>query len=524
MKPAALPDGPPRSSKWAYLLVAAAALLTASYIFRPWLRLPFDIWDYREFIPVLREGGGPPRQFHRLLSYYGGLGRFNPLFYAAILGQWIGFGEHSWAWQLARCAFMSLNVGLFWALCRRLGMSNLGAISGATLFIASTSAQRAWMQLVAEPQGLAALLLAALVAAGFQATRYWARSAVGITLLLACAILTKEILAVLGPVIVVLAWSRQPDGSFALPTPSRRNLVLGFSALAVALLAGLGIWHVRHGPSAGGYGMAYGVAPLTPGRLLANILAILMPVRTGLGVGLGLLFPANLTCLLVVILGWRIRFRTVRDARKAVVDLGWIAGIVLLGAVAYLPWPKFDDFYALPFLAGPALLFGCAVAALERGGRSHRLLAVAAPLIVLLYGAVVARRDVATAAASLQVNVVLARSLREFARYDSLLVVGPGSGPRMLPVHGFELRDYAIAMRYADDAGLPRVRDASCEEGVAMLRRGAGATVLATYSYGCGPLPQPTRRLVGGFTYRDWMTFAPIRDSLSIDLLIPTPP
>jgi hypothetical protein len=235
----------------------------------------------------------------------------------------------------------------------------------------------------------------------------------------------------------------------------------------------------------------------------------------------GLLFPANLLFLGIVALGWRERFIGSGDRRRVAIELGWIIAIPLVGALTYLPWPKYDGFYALPFFFAAVLAFGCAVSALELRGGGYRHAVRIATCLAIGYLALGARRSVAASGAALQLNVSLARNLRAFRSHDTVIVAGPRVGPRALPVLGNELREYAIAMRYAPPAELPQVRDVDCETGGRLLREGLGRSVLASYSYGCGPFSDPSARLTARYRYRDWLTFRPVHDSMMVDLLVP---
>jgi hypothetical protein len=516
-----LNPNPPR--RWPLALAALAGLAVACYTYRPWIALPFDIWDFREFVPILRRNSQAIAQLHDLLTYYASHGRQNALFYGSFVAQWHLFGEHSFGWQLLRFAVMATNVVLSWHLFRRLGMSWFGAAAGAALQLGGTPAVRGWVQLMAEPQGLLALLLAALLALRFQSLTHWKVAAAGIAALIGMAVFSKEVLAVLGVPVVLLAWCRRPDGTLTLPRWSPRNALLGALSLAVALGAAILLLYIRQQPSAVGYGMAYGQGHLSLAHFGANLAAELLPLRTGADARLGLLYPANLLFVILVVLGWLERLKPSGGGsrRQALLELGWIAVIPAAGALVYLPWPKFDSFYGLPFFLGAALLLGCAVSTLEARGRAHRLVVRAAAGLIVGYLALASRHSVAVATASLQLNVSLARYLKTLQGYDSVVIAGPRLGPRALPVQGAELREYAIAMRYGDEQTLPQVRDVDCEGGQRLLREGLRRVVLLTYSYGCGRFAQPSVRLRADFNFRDWVTLSKVEDSLTVDLLVP---
>ena len=201
--------------------------------------------------------------------------------------------------------------------------------------------------------------------------------------------------------------------------------------------------------------------------------------------------------------------------------LVWILAIPAIGALVYLPWPKYDSFYGLPFFFGAVLLFGCAVTALERQGRPARAAVRIAACLAVGYLALAGRRSIAQSQAALQVNVSLARNLKVFRSHDTVMIAGPREGPRALPVQGKELRDYALALRYAEPGELPEVIDVDCETGERVLREGLGRKVLVSYSFGCGSFPEPSARLGVEYAYRDWLTLKRMRDSAAADLLVP---
>lgn len=508
--------------RWGWAGLAGLGILAiAGYVYRPWIPAPFDIWDFREFVPVLRRSDGAVAQLADLLAYYASHGRQNALFYATFVLQWHLFGEANAGWQLVRFGVMAANLGLAFLVLRRLGVSRSGALAGTGLLVAATPVVRGWVQLMAEPQALLALLLATLLAINFQETPRWRSRAVGIALLVGVVGFSKEVLVVLGGLVVLLACCRQADGTFRFPARSPRNfLVAGLSSLVV-LAAGVLLLAIRHQPGASGYGMAYGQGDLSLSRFLERMVAELLPFRTGADVRFGLLYPANLLGIGIVTLGWTARWRDARTRRRTATELAWILAIPVIGAVAYLPWPKYDSFYALPFFFGSVLLFACAVTALEaRGDTARRAVRIAAVLAVG-YLALAARRSVAVAHAALQVNVSLARNLTAFRSHDTVVVAGPRQGAGALPVAGFELREYAIAMRFAGPDELPVVMDVDCEGGRRLAREGLGRKVLVSYSYGCGLFPEPSARLAAPYAYPDWLTLRTVRDSAVADLLVP---
>lgn len=510
-----------RFQRWQVAVGALGMLGVAAFVYRPWVALPFNVWDYYEFLPILRATPGAADQLAELVSYYSQQGRQNTLFYATFVVQWHLFGEDNLGWQGARFGTMAIVVGLSWVVLRRFGLTRFSAAAGSSLFLAGTAVSRAWVQLMAEPQALIALLLATLFALRFQETPHWKASAVGIAALVGFVALSKEVLVVLAGLVVLLALCWQADGTLRIDRRSPRNRLLGSLALAVVLMVGGLLLYVRQLPIATGYGMAYGQGALSLGRFGEILLAELLPLRSGAGAALGLLYPANLLFMVVVVLGWRERLFGSAASKRAWIELGLIAAIPIVGALVYLPWPKYDSFYALPFHFGAVLLFGSAVSNLEKRGKGQQVVVWIAAGLTVAYLALASRRAIAVSSAALRLNAALARNLPAFQSFDSVVIAGPRTGPEALPVSGEELRLYAIAMGYAEPEELPAVRDTDCEGGRRLLRDGMGRQVLASYSYGCGRFQNPSVRLTESYRYRDWLTLAPVHDSISADFLVP---
>jgi len=372
-------------------LLLALPLGLALLIYHPWATLPLDIWDFREFVPILqRTSGGWPR-FVALLEYYAHHGRTNPLFYGTFVIQYAWFGVSASGWQWLRVLWMSLDVVLVVVLCRRVGLRMTAGIAAAMVLVVASPAVRAWVQLMAEPQALAAILAAACIATSYRTTDRWQRSAFWMVLLVAVAFLSKEVVGSLGAVVLLIAllWNRAEDE----PLVARRHVVLGVALAFVVLVEAVMLRTIRAQPGATGYGMAYGSGAMSLSRYAANLLAIMLPVRPGADALLGLLYPANVAAILVLVLGLttRLRRRAADQQLLFVALLGFLPAII--GAAVYLPWPKFDSFYGLPFFVGPLMLYAAAVDELIAARGIRRAFAAIAVVVVPLYSAVAAKRS-----------------------------------------------------------------------------------------------------------------------------------
>ncbi len=489
----------------------------ALLIYHPWAKLPLDIWDFREFLPILQRTTGAWQQFIALLGYYAHHGRTNPLFYGTFVIQYGWFGTDAGGWQWLRVAWMSVDLALVVLLCRRIGLTLIAGIAAAMVLVVATPAVRAWVQLMAEPQALAAILGAACIATTYSATARWQRAACWITVLVAMAFLSKEVAGSLGAVVLLIAvaWNRE-EGE---PLIMRRHIVLGTLLLIVVIAEALLLRIIRAQPEATGYGMAYGSGALSLSRFGANLLAITLPVRPGADAALGLLYPANVAAILALVLGLTTRLRRrAADTRLAVVMIiGALPAII--GAAVYLPWPKFDSFYGLPFFIGPLLLYAAAIDELLTAGGVRRAFAVIAIVAVPGYAAIAANRSVESAAASLRLNADLARFSGRFAHDDTLLVLSPPQGPRGLPVAANELREYGATLGWIDTTKAAAFLAAPCDRFTPTTDVTApGGPVFVSYSYGCGRLPNATLQIVSEYSWRDWHTLAVVHDTMTLDL------
>src|SRR5579862_5204894 len=184
---------------WAAMLLVVTGTLL---LYQPWRRLPFDITDFSEFLPLLHRPSLGAR-WSGFLHYYASQGRWNVLSYAAIIAKWSVFGMYTAGWELVRFAEMWLIIVLTFLALRRFGADAWGAAAGAALMTVAAPAVPAWLRLtMGEPLGLALLLAALLVATRYRGSAHWRRDAIVIAILVALALLTKEMLVAFVPFIM----------------------------------------------------------------------------------------------------------------------------------------------------------------------------------------------------------------------------------------------------------------------------------------------------------------------------------
>jgi hypothetical protein len=367
-------------------LLAAIFLVSLAWlVYRPERLRPFHILDFSEFIPILVNGDGLWDGTRDVVQYYASQGRFNAIPYVLLALKWDLFSWWTPGWQIARAALMVTLFVLTYILIRRLGASRLGGVVGASVYLWAPSAADGWVRMtIAEPLGAAIALGLAIRALTFQATEHWRREAVLLAMGVVAIIWTKELMAPLFLLPLSLALCVQPDGSFAFPRITRRNVLLSASVGAATLFALLPIAMLYLGAEEAAYASMYGRGMQSISGILAIWITMLVPFEL-------IIVPVNLAWALavagfvvLVAIGWRTGLRQAVGARAS-----WLLALALLvplaGVLAYLPNPWYANFYTLPYLIGAALLTGMGATWLSSTGRAGPVIATAAWTGMLIY-------------------------------------------------------------------------------------------------------------------------------------------
>jgi len=414
----------------ATVIVLAGTLL----LYQPWRRLPFDITDFSEFLPLLHRPSLGARWIG-FLQYYASQGRWNVLAYAVILAKWSVFGMNTAGWELVRFAEMWIIIALSFLALRRFGADAWGAAAGAALLTIATPAVPAWLRLtMGEPLGFVPLLGALLIATRYRSSAHWRRDAISIAMLVALALLSKEMLVVFVPFIVVIAACLSAPGRLEWPLMDRRTVYLvGCIVIAtIAVLTRVALIAI-HAP-AGNYASQYGGWKMDPGQLSLNFATVVLPVTQSRPGEIVSLFtaPANALFLLTLaasgVLIYRNRAAHGISWSRAVVWIGLALSLPVFVVIAYGPWSYFQDFYGLPYVLGPAMLLAGAVTAAAQGNPHMAPALRAACAGILLLGAVraflpaqesFARRTVQGDVARCLADHASARSIPSFTAFRS---------------------------------------------------------------------------------------------------------
>lgn len=341
------------------LLIAVGLVAMAFLVYRPDRLRPFHILDFSEFIPILVRGDGLVDGSRGLLEYYASQGRFNAIPYVLLALKWELFSWWTPGWQIARAGMMVTLFLMTYVLLRRLGASRLGALVGGSVFFWAPSAADGWVRMtIAEPLGAAIAIALALRALRFQRLERWGREVAIMALGAVCLLWTKELLAPLLLLPVGLALTVQPDGSFALPAWTRRNVVLLIVVALASLIAIIPIAMLYFGAEDAAYASMYGSGMQSLSGLLAIWVTALVPFEL-------VVVPANLLWalalggfVLLIATGWRAGIRGASTSSRARWLLAFALLVPLVSVLAYLPNPWYARFYSLSSLVGAALLLG----------------------------------------------------------------------------------------------------------------------------------------------------------------------
>jgi len=501
----------------ATVVVALVALAWA--IYRPDKSRPFHMTDFSEFVSLLESQDGVIGRMRAVVDYYATQGRFNVIPYAWIAFKWTLMGWWSPGWQVLRAVLMLTLFGLSFLLLRRLGASRLGGLIGASVFLFAPSASDGWVHLtMAEPLGAAITLAMSLLATRYQASARWQRDALLMAVGAAALILTKELLAPLMFLPIVLALTLQPDGMFAWPARNRRNAVLVLSVAVASLLAIVPVaWlYLRGGESA--YASMYGRATQSIGGIFANWIAALIPFEAAA-------FPASVPWALsvfaffgLVATGWRIAFHSGGDARRA----RWLLSIAflvpLVGILAYIPNPWYARFYSLPLLTGTALLIGMGASYVHRVAPHGAALATLAWAVMTVFPAGSAWGFGSSRDAEQRRNDRLVSFVADSIDADSVHFAVTRPPPYAWLGLGATMNRFAAAT----GRPWPLTRDIGCEQARAELES-RPALVIVNLVSSC-ELQAPERRVVSEAYKRvDWPRLRVVSDSSHADIFPPTP-
>lgn len=504
-------------------ILFVVAVLAAGAIYQPWVNTPFEIVDFSEFLPFLRQSDTFAQRLADFLNYYSGQGRLNLLSYAFLIWKWSLFGWNEAGWQIARSLEMLCIVAGVYILLRRLGATRSGSAAGGALFIVTHTASPAWIRLtMGEPPGLLAIVCAALLATRYQGTRRWRGAGVAIAAFLTASLLAKEMLVALVPFVLLLACSQNASGQFERPRVTTRNVWLASLASAgvLAVLIPVAIVALNAGPRA--YASGYAAHSMSLEGLIHSLSILLLPAPAASFAPATIASNwADLVFFVIVALGLGLAHKSHALRRHfQPLALGALS-LAVAGALVYLPWPYFQAFYGLPFLLGPAILLAVAITLIEELRPSWRWLVYAGCATMLAQGGIHAAHESRSAIAARMVNRSMVEDIAQHPGVDSVVVIMRSHPPAAQAWQGRGPTLYRYARAVLPGRHIPSIFEADCSAAAKLLGGGIGNTILVSYSTACGTLPASDRTARYDYTYLDWPTLIPRPDSFVVSIVGP---
>jgi hypothetical protein len=368
----------------------------------------------------------------------------------------------------------------------------------------------------AEPMGIAIALVMTIRATRFHDNPRWRRECAILGAGIVTLILTKELLAPLILLPVVVALTMRRDGTFSTPSRSARNIALFLTVLVATAATMAPVVIIYLSADSSSYASLYGREMQSPVALLAIWLSGLVPFDLVGAPGNAGWLIAFVGATILLAAGWRIGFDFDRRAR-------WLLlialAVPLAGVLAYTPNPWFARFYLLPYLTGAALLTGMAVTYLQTHGRSATIVAVACWVGMSVYAIstaallaartdAVQRRDdriIAFVHDSHDADTVVIAMARPFPA-DWVAETSVKGAPRGL---GANLRRFS----QASDRPWPPTREASCDDGRRTITE-SRAVIVLNFEESCDlGTDRASHRIVHRFRRFDWSALRLVHDS-----------
>ena len=512
-------DANQRSAAIRLATILAIGIALTAIIYLPFAARPFDVEDFGEFLPLLRNNPTFLTQLKALLGYYvEDQGRLNVIPYFFIVTKWFFFGWNVPLWQTARFLEMWLIVAGVYVILRDLDVARFGALCSAALFTVAPPGMAAWVRLtLGEPLGTLLLLMATHLAIGYHQSDRWRLRAISIVLLFLAIAFTKEMLLVAVPFVLAVACSRGPGRRYEPFRASQRNRYLvGLSGTVLSVAAIAIIWvalHARTDALAG----QYGKAAISGYQFFAPIVLFLLPAYSLTdSVFPRTLLIADEVFLAAVAGGWWLAFRSAVD-RSEVRRRLLIALLLLIpGALVYVPWEAIQVTYGLPFLLSPAFLLGYGLTSIESYYKRRVVLVRALTVLILVSCAISAHHFSRRALALQRVNAGVAARMAASTGQDSILVT-VARPPRLAWMGaGPALGRYVLAT--TGQPVVSPIRDILCAELEPALHA-SSKLLIVSYHFRCGSLAHPDVSLRQYFQYLDLSTLALSVDSVRADLL-----
>lgn len=422
-----------------------------------------------------------------------------------------------------RVLLLGILIWVFLRTALRFGLSPLASGLGASLFVLSRPASEGWLRLTGEPIAAVFFLLGLGVALRYHRSPNPARTSLIIGLFSVLMILGKETMISCVPLLWLLAVAWQGESGIRIPKLDRKTLtataILGTTTVVMG--AFMMLVSNQTGPEA--YTGAYGTGALNLVRLQYNVLATVWP----LGEPFQIFSAYGTISSLFVLLGCGLAIRLGPRA-PVVAGIIFLLLISIAGPVVYLPWQRFEAFYAIPYLVGPAGLLALAARGMMGLSRSQGAPRIRAALVtgtvalLLVSPALDADRERSVRGITRVLNWELAQAVAGYPETDSLLFA-----VTILPDQAWQGRGPALS-RYANvlfDVGkvIPAADGLCSDVGNHLGEAPTEQEIIVSYHHWCGPIPGAEMTITQEFRSFHLKPPRVRRTRTSADLLIRAP-
>jgi hypothetical protein len=515
----ALSSRPRRAELWAPIVLCAFGLLSI-VVFTPWRRGPFDTLDFSEFLLNLERHTGFWAQWAGLANYYAGQGRVNEIGYGIIAANYHFFGRDPLGWQVVRCIQVALLPPASYVVLRKFGAGRLGSLIGASFYAVGTIPAAAWLRQTGEPLGTLFMLAGAIMAHGWAESPRSARRTIVLTVCLTCMVLCKETLVACLPFLCLVAACWSAENRVHAPRFGRRTAHFAAACLVACLVLGAAMLWASLRRQADAYAALYGTSILGSLDVIGRVAQAILPDSHHADLQMLLASPPNFVFIVCVGAGLAVMFRLLDVRRRLMPKLAIAASLLVAGILVYLPWPRFELFYAIPFFFGVVLAVALLVDASAVGPRS-RLILIVCWLFILTGSALQGFGLAQITYASRELNYVVATQIARYSALDTVVITSA-----TLTRQSWQ-NPAATLSRYARAVGLtarpPVLVDHDCRahwpvEFTALPEH----AIEFVYEASCGRVSEATRTIEKPFRYFDWATLKFQADVQRVSILEPT--
>jgi len=478
-------------------------------LYRPWSFAPFDVTDFPEFVPLLKDADTVLGRLQLVIGYFRDHGRSNILTSALLVANWELFGVSAAGWRWSQAFVMALLVFVVVRFLVRLEYRPVAVLAGAGLFVIGPTAVESWMRLTGEP--VAAIFF--LLTLGFTISRgrdLEGRAPLIVALGCGFMVLAKEVMVALVPIVLIVGLAWVPSSGVGVLRVSPRGRRLLLQAAGVLAPIGLFMFLGMAGAEGSAYSRSYVPEQYLWLKWLIDLILIMLPfadVNQPITVSTGVFFGLLCLGLIGVAMGPPSR------KRRGYSVLILMLSIVLAGATIYSPWPRMERFYALPFLVGTAGLLAAGVDYLGSRGALSQLASWALVLMLMALPAAAGWGQANETRATRRVNHRLSATLVQQSPRSVVF------GVRHLSDMAWQGRGPAVT-RYAQALlgwnAEPLAVDEVCELFTERWADPEDRVLLAAYEGSCGALPTPDLKIVETFDVFDQSRWRFVEEEVSV--------